>query len=185
MSHQAHVAHHIPGRIRLSILSARGNESFLDELRDSISRLPGVAGVVTNAITGSVLVRYDPDLHGHFHRQLNAHCKQANLIALEPPAITEVDELAEKVEQEAEFLAAHSRVALAAVNVVRRLDRTIKMATGNLLDLRVLLPLGLAVWAFFKAGSKLSTPLWVTLGISALNSFVALHPSLTQDKAQP
>lgn len=168
----------------MRVSSARGSESFLEAIRESIGRLPGVTDVATSALTGSVLVHYDPGLHGHFHRQLSAHCKQAELVALEPPAITEVDELAEKIEQEAEFLAAHSKVALAAVNVVRRLDRTIKVATGNLLDLRVLLPLGLAVWAFLKSGSKLSTPLWVTLGIAALNSFVALHQAPTDGAEQ-
>lgn len=168
----------------MSVSSARGNESFLDEIRDSMLRIPGVVCVDTSVITGSVLVQYDPQLHRHFHRRLSAHCKEADLVALEPPAITEVDELVEKVEQEAEFLAAHSRVAHAVVNLVRGFDRTIKIATGNLLDLRVLLPLGLAVWAFSKSGSKLATPLWVTLGISAFNAFVALHHSLTDGKEQ-
>jgi hypothetical protein len=129
-------------------------------------------------------VRYDPALHGRFHRRLSTHCEQEDVVKLDPPAITEVDELEEKLEQEAEFLAAHSKIALALVNVVRRFDRTIKMATGNMLDLRVLLPLGLAVWAFLKSGSRLGTPLWLTLGISAFNSFVALHPSLTKEKEQ-
>lgn len=170
--------------MRLTVSTARGNEPFFDELRESVSRLPGVVCVDTSALTGSVLVRYHPDLHSHFHRRLSAHCTAADLVTLEPPVITEVDELAAKVEQEAEFLAAHSQLALAVVNAVRRLDRTIKIATGNLLDLRVLLPLGLAIWAFVKSGSKLSTPLWVTLGISAFNAFFSLHHSLTDGQEQ-
>lgn len=184
MSHQARIAHHIPGRLRVSVSSARGNESFLGEIRDSILSIPGVEGVDTSVMTGSVLVHYDPALHGHFHRRLSAHCEQADLITLNPPAISEVDGLADKVEQEAEFLAAHSKIALAMVNVFGRFDRTIKIATGNMFDLRVLFPLGLAVWAFFKSGPKLCTPLWLTLGISAFNSFVALHRSLTEDREQ-
>jgi hypothetical protein len=182
MNHQAYVAHHIPGRMRVGVSSARGNEAFLGEIRASMLRVPGVERVATNVVTGSVLVHYDAARHGHFHRRLSTHCEQEGLVRLEPPAITEVDDLAEKVEQEAEFLAAHSKTALAVVSIVRRFDRTIKKATGNRLDLRVLLPLGLAVWAFFKSGSKLSTPLWVTLGLSAFNSFVALHRSLTEDQ---
>jgi hypothetical protein len=184
MSHQARIAHHIPGRLRLSVSRAGGNELLLGEIRDSILSIPGVEGVDTSVITGSVLVHYDPELHRHFHRRLSAHCEQADLVTLKPPVISEVDELAEKVEQEAEFLAAHSKIALGMVNVFGRFDRTIKIATGNMFDLRVLLPLGLAVWAFFKSGSKLSTPLWLTLGISAFNSFVALHRSLTGDSEQ-
>jgi hypothetical protein len=185
MTHQGRVAHHIPGRIRVSVSNARGNESILREIRDSILRAPGVECVDTNAVTGTVLVHYEPALHEHFHRRLSAHWEQAGLGTLAPPAITEVDELEEKVEQEAEFLAAHSSLAHAVVNVVRRFDRTIKIATGNMLDLRVLLPLALAVWAFFKSGSKLSTPLWVTLGLSAVNSFVALHSSLMEGEERP
>jgi hypothetical protein len=138
--------------------------------------------VDSNVVTGSLLVHYDPALHSRFHRRLSEHCEQDDLVTLSPPAITDIDEFAEKVEQEAEFLAAHSKVALAVVSAARQFDVLIKRATGNILDLRVLLPMGLAFWAFFKSGSKLSTPLWVTLGISAFNAFVALHYSPTQSK---
>ncbi|HLI86361.1 MAG TPA: hypothetical protein VKV17_20805 [Bryobacteraceae bacterium] len=44
-----------------------------------------------------------------------------------------------------------------------------------MVDLKVLLPAGLAVWAFFKHGLEASTPLWVSLAIFSINSFMVLH----------
>ena len=39
------------------------------------------------------------------------------------------------------------------VNAVKRLDCEVRQATDNAVDLKVLLPAGLAVWAFLKAGA--------------------------------
>ena len=59
------------------------------------------------------------------------------------------------------------------------MDREIRIATDNTIDLKVLLPAGLAVWPFLKPGIEASTPLWVTLAISSFNSFVSLHRPTT------
>jgi hypothetical protein len=81
----------------------------------------------------------------------------------------------DKVEREAEFLAEHSETALAVVKSVESLNHVIREASGNAIDLKVLVPGGLAVWAFMKAGAEVATPLWVSLAIFSFNSFVALH----------
>jgi hypothetical protein len=59
---------------------------------------------------------------------------------------------------------------------VKGLNADVKRATNNAVDLKVLLPLGLAVYSLLKFEAEMATPLWVTLGIFSFNSFVALHP---------
>lgn len=195
MAYQAQVIHHIPGRVRVRLPGARGNHALLRQIKDSLAPQPGVQRVEVNPATGSLLVHYDPDLHEDYHSRLARYGEREDLFALKPPELTEADEIANKIEAEAEYLAAHSETARAVVNFVKHLNEGVKQATSNMVDLKVLLPLGLAIYTFKEAGSGVVTPLWVTLGIFSFNSFVALHhpkPSLhvddheiVLDKSQP
>jgi len=175
MAHKAHVSHHIPGRMRVKVPSAKDQPRVLRQIQQSLAPMPGVQHVEINPATGSVLILYDLERHDAFHTQLAEHSTHADLFALDPPKVTEVDELAEKIETEATFLAAHSEVARRMIEAVQQINAGLKQATNNTVDLKVLLPLGLALYAFLEAGTEAVTPLWVTLGIFSFNSFVALH----------
>ncbi len=175
MRHSARAVHHVRGRIRLKIPSLKGNARLLDEIKQTIAGLHGVKEVEINAATGSVVVRYDPVLHESFHEQLADHAGNVSAFVLVPPELSEVDELAKKIEQEAQFLSQHSEAARTIVDGFRKLDRAIKFSTNNTVDLKVLLPLGLAVYSLVEIGLEASTPLWVTLGIFSFNSFLTLH----------
>jgi hypothetical protein len=177
MAHRTHAVHHVRGRIRLKVPRAKGNSQILSEVKDAISGLEGVRRVEANPGTGGLVVHYDPALHAGFHEQLAQHGTSAGAFELAPPELSEVDELAKKIEAEAEFLAEHSETARQIVNSFKALDQSIKRATGNAVDLKVLLPLGLAIYSFVEVGLEASTPLWVTLGIFSFNSFVQLHGS--------
>jgi hypothetical protein len=175
--HRAHVVHHIPGRVRVKLPHAKGNHAFLQQIKEFLAPIPGVKQVAINSTAGSVVIHYDHTKFEDFHSHLTQHGKRAELFSLMPPEISEVDEIVEKVEREAEFLAEHSDAARTLVNFVKTLNDGVRRATGNLVDLKVLLPLGLAVYSFKEVGVEASTPLWVTLGIFSFNSFVALHHS--------
>jgi hypothetical protein len=166
----AQVAHHVRGRIRVRFSGAKGDRQYLELIRQSISPLPGVQSVEVSSATGCLVVHYDHSTHSDFHQTLSDHG-----LALAPPEISEVDAIAANIEHEAEFLSQHSETAKSLVEFVKQIDRGLKRATGNTLDLRVLLPLGLAVYSFLELESDISTPLWVTLGIFSFNSFVSLH----------
>lgn len=135
----------------------------------------GVKSVDVNSTTGSVIVSYDAEKHADFPGTLARHAEANNLFTLEPPKISEVDEIIEGIEKEAEFLAEHSETAKAIVEFVKGLNHEIKKATNNNLDLQVLVPLGLAAYAFLQLEADVATPLWVTLGMFSFNSFVSLH----------
>jgi hypothetical protein len=87
----------------------------------------------------------------------------------------EIDKIADKIEAEAEFLAAHSRLARTTVDFFKAFDRELKLATSNNLDLKIVLAGGLAAYTFLEIGAHAATPMWVTLGLFSLNHFAELH----------
>ncbi len=177
MSHAAKVTHHVRGRIRLRVPAGRTDRNLLEQLQQAISPLSGVCNVTINSSTGSLLVEYDHTQHKDFHQVLTQHGQSENLFALAPPAISEIDELATSIEREAQFLASHSDLARQIVEGFNRLNQGIRRASNNSVDLKVLLPLGLAIYTILELEADVATPLWVTLGMFSFNSFISMHGS--------
>ena len=67
---QATVLHHVPGRIRLRVLSAKGDHRRLEELQHGLWPLESVRQVTTNPVTGTVVIHYDPQQFAHFPARL-------------------------------------------------------------------------------------------------------------------
>lgn len=151
---------------------------MLESVRRAISPLEGVHAVDVNPATGSVVIQYDADKHEDFHSVLAKHAAEKDLFTLGAPELTDVDEIAKRIEEEAEFLSERSETAKAIVDFFKGLNQQLKKATNNSVDLQVLLPLGLAAYAFFELEADVTTPLWVTLGIFSFNSFMHLHHPL-------
>jgi hypothetical protein len=138
--------------------------------------MKGVDGIEVNVATGSVIVHHDPSLHDDFHEQL-ANGSSAGAFLVEGPELSEVDELAKKIEAEAEFLAQHSESARIIVDAFKNLHQTIKRATRNAVDLKVILPLGLAAYSLVEFGLEASTPVWSHWGSSrAILSLPCIAP---------
>ena len=53
MRHQAHIAHHAKGRLRVRVPSAKGNPKALEHIRQSLLHLPGVRDVVCDQRGGA------------------------------------------------------------------------------------------------------------------------------------
>ena len=90
-------------------------------------------------------------------------------------ADTELDELAGRIEAEAEFLAKHSHSARAVVDFVKKIDREIKIATNNTIDLKIVLAAGIIGFTVLEVGATAATPVWVTLAIFTINHFIEMH----------
>jgi cation transport ATPase len=174
MKYQAEIAHHVCGRIRMKIPAAKGNEVLLEQIKRALSPIPGVHCIEVNPSTGSVIMHYDPEVHEEMQLALSAHTKDHFELPRRRPA-TEIDELENQIEEEAAYLAEHSEAARAIVDFCKVLDREVKLATNNAVDLKVLVPLGLAVYTFLEIGVEAATPVWLTLGLFALNHFVEMH----------
>ena len=173
--HRARIEHKTRGRIRMKIPRGRADPEILELYRQTFLSIPGIEQIVTKPDTGSIVIHYDPnrapEFERHFAQRSNEHLEMA-----EPPRPQdEVSELANKIEAEAEFLAAHSRVARATVDFFKATDRELKLATGNTIDLKIVLALGLAGYTFLEIGGNAATPMWVTLALFSLNHFAELQ----------
>jgi hypothetical protein len=124
-------------------------------------------------------MHYDTDLHDEFHDHFRRHHAHA-ASGYQAPA-TEIDELAKKIENEAEFLAQNSQTARAVVDFFRTFDREIRTATDNNVDLKVVLALGLIGVTVLEVGAAAATPVWVTLTLFTLNHVIAMHASHAEE----
>jgi hypothetical protein len=174
------IAHQVPGRVRMKIPSAKGNTELLQEIGNAFGQIPGIEHISVNPVTGSVVLHYDTERHDEFHGGLQRHCGRNGQNGrnghngIRPPD-TEIDTLANKIEDQAEFLAEHSHSARAIVDFCKKLDRDIKSATQNNLDLKLILALGIIGVTVFEVGATAATPVWVTLSLFAMNHFIELH----------
>jgi hypothetical protein len=175
-SHRAEVAHHTRGRVRLKVPLARDNPALLQQIKDAFANVPGIESIEIKPTSGSVVLFYDPEHHEDvpgFFRALRAPSEEPPQ-KRRPPS-NRLSEVAQTIEDEAAFLAEHSSLARSLVQYAKQLDRELKRATGNNLDLKILVPIGLAAVTFLEIGAAAATPMWVTLVIFSLNHFVELH----------
>jgi Heavy metal associated domain 2 len=159
------IAHQVPGRVRMKIPSAKGNPELLQQISETFAVIPGIEHVTANPLTGSVVLHYDVDRHHEFHGRLQPGAA--------PP--TQIDDFANKLQQEAEYLARTSDSAKAVVDFCKKLDREIKVATGNAVDLKIVFAVGIVGVMFLEIGATAATPVWVTFAIFAVNHFVEMH----------
>jgi cation transport ATPase len=165
------IEHQVRGRIRLKIPSGKGNPELLAQIKETLGVIPGIEQVTVNPTTGSVVLHYDEDRHDQFHGDLQRHMPTPH----RPPS-NEIDEIARKFEEEAEFLAEHSQAARAVVDFCKDLDRRVKTATGNLIDLKIVFAVAIIGFTVLEVGASAATPVWVTLVIFSLNHFIEMHP---------
>ncbi|WP_428990889.1 HMA2 domain-containing protein [Methylocapsa aurea] len=165
------IAHRTPGRVRMKIPSAKGDSELLREIAETFGVIPGIERVAVNPTTGSVVLHYDTDHHSAFNDRLATRLRAEDV---SHPS-TEIDDLARKIQSEAEFLAGHSEGAKAIVDFFKGLDREIKVASNNCVDLKIVLAVGIIGLTVFEVGASAATPVWLTLTVFTLNHFIDLH----------
>jgi hypothetical protein len=176
------IAHQTHGRVRMKVPSAKGDPELLREIGETFGAIPGIERVTVNPTTGSVTLHYDTDNHAAFHQGLSQ-----NLLGTPTyrPPMTQFDELANKIESEAEFLARHSQSAKAIVDLFKHLDREIKIASGNVVDLKILLALGIIGVTVTEIGASAATPIWLTLTIFSLNHILEMQRPRAEEAPVP
>ncbi len=166
------IAHQVPGRIRLKVPAAKGNEELLAQIKETFGVIPGIENIDVNPTTGSVVLFYDVDRHEEFH---GAFQERHAPPEMHRPPNSEIDDLADKIEREAEFLAEHSHAARVVVDFFKELDRQIKFASYNTIDLKIVLAATIIGVTLFEVGAGAATPVWVTLVVFSLNHFIEMH----------
>jgi hypothetical protein len=91
--------------------------------------------------------------------------------------------LANKIADEADFLAQNSLSAKAVVDIFKKLDREIKLASGNMVDLKIVLALGIIGITVLEVGASAATPIWLTLTIFTVNHAIEMHQPYRQAAA--
>ena len=162
------IAHQVPGRIRMKVGAAKANPELLEQIKETFMVIPGVEQVEVNPATGSVVLHYDVDQHDEFHGHLQHHTGGHH----QPPPTNEIDALASKISQEAEFLAENSHTARVIVDFFKATDKQIKSATSNTIDLKIVLATAIAGITIFEVGANAATPVWVTLSMFGLNHLI-------------
>ncbi len=184
--HKARIEHNIPGRIRMKIPTAKTDPGVLDAYISAFSALPGVAKVVAKPETGSITLHYDHKAEAEFADHLHNCCHHNELHVESGPPEDEVNRLASRIAQEADFLADHSPLAKGAVDFFKAFDRELKLVSNNTIDMKIFLAGGLAAFTFLEIGAAAATPMWVTLGLFGVNHFVELQATpATRPVAQP
>ena len=158
----------------MKIPAAKGNSDLLRQISETFAAVPGIEQITINPATGSMVVHYDVDQHDEFHGQLRHHYDRARPDDYPPPK-TQIDELTNKIEAEAEFLSQHSDSARAIVNFFKKVDNEIKVGTNNCIDLKIVLAAAIIGFTVIEVGATAATPVWVTLAIFGLNHFIEMH----------
>jgi hypothetical protein len=171
------IAHQVPGRIRMKMPQAKGNPELLEQMKQTFAVIPGIEQVAVNPATGSIVLHYDADRHDEFHSHLERHtgCRGR------PAPTNEIDDLANKIEQEAEFLAENSQAARMVVDFFKEVDRQIKAGSSNTIDLKIVLAVGIAGFTIFEVGATAATPVWVTLAVFGLNHLILVNSREAQN----
>ncbi len=177
------IAHQVPGRIRMKIPSAKGNPERLEEYKETLSLLPGIDQIEVRPESGSIILKYDPNRHDTFHAGFHDHLHEHHGHHPRPPT-NEIDALANRIEQEAEYLAQHSQSARAFVDFCKKCDREIKLSTSNALDLKMLLAIGVVAITIFEVGATAATPVWVTLSLFGMNHFIEMQEQRAAEAAE-
>ena len=107
--HRAHVVHHVPGRMRFKVLSAKGNHHLLQQIRESASRLAGVHRVDVNPITGSVVIEYRAADPSAFVSRMMEFGESRGLLSFVLPEFGEAERAVATIEAGAESLAKHTQ----------------------------------------------------------------------------
>lgn len=184
--HKARIEHKVRGRIRLKVPAAKNDPAILEAYKQAFSSIPGIDKVKVKPETGSIVIHYDPEREKEFEQHFQTACghHEFGVEAVEPPP-DEINDLARKIEREAEFLAGHSELAKTTVEFFKKFDRELKITTGNTVDLKIVLAGGLAAYTFLEIGASAATPMWVTLGLFSLNHFAELHGSHLAATSRP
>src|SRR5262249_8659251 len=151
-AHGIHVAHAIPGRVRLRIDRLKGEPSFARQLETRFARIPGVSRVEASPVTGSVVLVHE---HGRrWQDSIPAIARALGAVAARLHAEPVARRLSATPEQVSDTPAP---LTAGAVNdFFHGVDRSVRTTTGGV-DLQLLVPLALValgVRGFFVEGGR-------------------------------
>ena len=167
------VVHHVPGRLRIKILNAPVDDHCFKNIEQVIASISGVISVRMNAHSSSIIVDYQQsDSSFYIQLQLDQKLKSCLLLSQHDPLTSPLGDITPPITPYSEQ---HSRIAEVIVSAAEYVDVGLRQATNGYFDLKVLLPLGIAIGSSLHRSRGRGTPMWITLSTFAFNSFMTLH----------
>ena len=156
MSRSAIVVHHVPGRMRLRVPSAKGDAQTLQEVRQSLSSLRGIADIRGNALIGTLVIEYDRALFPEFPHQLSD--------------ILRIDDGFSASFKTTESMTDHSIERSA-----EKLNQTVQRLTGNAINLKELFPFSIVLYAVLFVDRAINAAQWLSWLQFAFSAYFELH----------
>jgi len=142
--------------MRLRVPSAKGDAQTLQEVRQSLSSLPGVAGIRGNALIGTLVIEYDRALFPEFPHRLKE--------------ILQIDDAFT-----ANFKTTESTVDHSIERSAEKVNRTIQKLTGNAINLKELFPFSVVLYAVLFVDRAINASQWLNWLQFAFSSYFDLH----------
>lgn len=152
----------IPGRTRLKVSTKRRNKNEMARIATALKEELKAPEAHINVKTGSILVR-------HPHRSLGDLRKILQDLGIILESATNIP---------VPTMGGKSAAASAVSDAVADLNTRLGLATGGVLDLRILAPLGfgtLAALQWMRRGWQFEVVPWYVLAYAAFDTFVKLH----------
>jgi hypothetical protein len=175
MALHAYVQHSLPGRLRLRLPAAKGEEQELRQISSAIAKTDGIDQVEYNPITGSILIRYSSE------RYTDLQALESGLKASAGPIAINDSFSSHDGTQRPRYQRGRSIAARRVDSLFKELDHEIRVATDNEVDLKFILPFGVTVLGLLALRYSSATPLWLTLLIFGFNAFLGLHAPMPGD----
>lgn len=140
--------HHIAGRLRLQLSSAKGNAALFHRIRHGLEKLPGVRAVQVKPATAVVIVEYDPAQFTEFSPKL------ANFAAEQKLFVLNLAEDAGAEPQTAAEWTLDTGLGL--------LNRAVQSGTRNVISLKEAVPLGILAWAAVFVDPAAAASQWLS-----------------------
>ena len=159
--------HAIPGRVRLRVPGIKGQPALAREIEQQLAGLAVVRRVEVSAVTGSVLVVYDPADSAAI----------AGLGRMMIPGL-DLDGLADPGAEPPSQADAATSPADAVADLARKVNAQVEATTGSV-DLRFLVPASLFVGGLVRliASKKLTSPAWYDFLWFAFGTYCTLNRS--------
>jgi copper chaperone CopZ len=159
--------------MRLKVLGVPAEQEFFAAVKEVIASLEGVESVRVNAASSSIVIDYSPiDTVFHFRLKDDPTVNSWLRLEGEDALLAGIDQA---VASGSHYLAGHSRLAEGIVNSAEQLDAELRHISDGYLDLKLLLPLAFAAATSMRQARGRGTPMWMSLGTFAFNSFLSLH----------
>jgi len=171
---RGNIVHHVPGRLRIKIMDAHTEPDFFIQIKNAISVIPGVDSVRVSVPSSSIVIDYVAS-DAVFHFRLLEDPEVSSRISFVTQTSIIKSQLERTLSESALYPEQHSRIAESVVSLIEDFDVRLRQASNGYLDLKVLIPLGIAIGTSLNKARGRGTPMWMTLGTFAFNSFVTFH----------